>query len=312
MEKEKLHRFFAGTASFEEEAVVCNWAEASEANRQELIKERKYFDVLLLHDTTGKKKERIPAYRLSPAIQGYLKVAAAVAILVVSSLHIYDWIKPEEVIAFNKIVVPPGQRVNITLSDGTTVWLNARTELVYPAAFTDDSRKVTLKGEGYFEVTKDTERPFIVQTEKCDINVLGTKFNVEASSDTDVFSAALMEGSIKIKDKTKTSSEIILSPMQKAEWKNGKFKVDPITEFDSYRWKEGLICFEDMLFTNLMKKFEKTYDIRIVITNKKLATYRCSGKFRIADGIDFVLHVLERNARFTFERSDDNTTIYIK
>lgn len=307
-----LHRFFAGTASFEEEAAVCNWAETSETNRKELIKERKCFDILLLHDTTRKPQQVTSVYRLLPAIQDLLKVAAAIAILVVSALHLYNWAKPEEVIAFNKIVVPPGQRVNLTLSDGTTVWLNARTELIYPAAFTGNIRKVTLKGEGYFEVTKDTERPFVVQTEKCDVNVLGTKFNVEAGSGTDVFSAALMEGSILIKDKTKASSEITLSPRQKAEWKDGTFRVDSITEYDSYRWKEGLICFENILFTDLMKKFEKTYDMRIVVSNPKLTTYRCSGKFRVADGIDFVLHVLERNARFTYSRNDDNTVITVK
>lgn len=307
-----LHRFFAGTASFEEEEAVCNWAETSEANQKELIKERKCFDVFMFHGTVRKEEKATSTYRILPAIQDMLKVAAAIAILVVSALHIYSWVKPEEVIAFNKIVVPPGQRVNLTLSDGTTVWLNARTELTYPAAFTDDIRKVTLEGEGYFEVTKDTKRPFIVETAKCDINVLGTKFNVAASSSTDVFSAALMEGSIKIRDKTEASSEIILSPMQKAEWKDGKFKVDPITESDSYRWKEGLICFDNTLFTDLMEKFEKTYDIRIVVSNPKMKTYRCSGKFRVSDGLDFILHVLNRNAHFSFERSDDNATIYIK
>lgn len=312
MEKEILHRFFAGTASFEEEEAVCNWADASEENKEELIKERKYFDVLLLHNSVDKKKKATPVRRLYPTIREALKIAASIAVLVVSSLYIYGWVQPEEVTAYNKIVVPPGQRVNLTLSDGTSVWLNARTELLYPAAFTDKQRKVTLKGEGYFEVAKDHEKPFIVQTSKCDVKVLGTKFNVEAYDDTETFSTALMEGSVKLMDKKKLGVEVLLAPKQKAELKNGQFTVDAITDYDTYRWKEGLICFENILFTDLMKKFEKTYDIHIVNTNKKLDNYRCSGKFRMADGVDFVLHVLQRNAHFKFSRSGDNTIIYIK
>ena len=311
MEREKLHRFFAGTASFKEEEEVCSWVEASAKNREELIKERKYFDVLLLHKA-AEKKGAVRTTRVSVAWMDWLKVAAAVAVLMVSALHTYNYLKPEKAVVFNKIVVPPGQRVNLLLSDGTDVWLNARTELTYPASFEDDLRQVTLKGEGYFEVKKDAKRPFIVQTSTCDVKVLGTKFNVEAYEDSDLFSAALMEGSIQLSDRMKPGSEVMLSPMQKAEFRNGKFTVGTITEYDSFRWKEGLICFENILFADLMKKFEKTYDLHIVISNKKLANYKCSGKFRIADGIDFVLHVLQKNANFKFNRNEDNTTIYIK
>lgn len=312
MDREKLHRFFAGTASFEEEEEICNWSEASEKNLGELVKERKYFDIQLFHQAKERKRPTAPVYRISPAVKDWLKVAAAVAILIVSALQVYTYVKPKDVIAFNKIVVPPGQRVNLTLSDGTNVWLNARTELTYPAFFKDDLRQVTLNGEGYFEVTEDSKRPFIVQTKSCDVKVLGTKFNVEAYDNSEIFSAALMEGSIRLTDRMRPGTTVLLSPLQKADFRNGKFTVASITDYDTYRWKEGLICFESILFADLMKEFEKTYDIRIQISNKKLADYKCSGKFRIADGIDFVLRVLQRNARFDFERNEDNTIIYIK
>lgn len=100
--------------------------------------------------------------------------------------------------------------------------------------------------------------------------------------------------------------------MQKAEWTGGKMVVESIRNLDDYRWKEGLICFEDIRFADLMKRFEKTYDIRIVIQNKSLHDYKCSGKCRVSDGVDFILQVLQRSTRFTFSRSDDNTIIYIK
>ena len=169
-----------------------------------------------------------------------------------------------------------------------------------------------MKGEAYFDVSKDAKHPFVVQTKKCDIKVLGTKFNVQADEQDNEFSAALLEGSIELTDKIKPDAKIQLSPMTKAEWKNGEMVIDSIRNLDDYRWKEGLICFENIRFADLMERFERTYDIRIIIQNKKLNDYKCSGKCRISDGVDFILQVLQRSTHFTFSRNDDNTVIYIK
>ena len=314
MDRKVLHRFFAGTASFEEEEAVCDWVDASDKNREELIRERKYFDVLLLHKAKNSSMAQSGRRFSLPFVIGEsLKIAAAISVLVVSPLYIYNnMAKPAPVLAMNKIVVPPGQRANLTLSDGTNVWLNACSELAYPASFTEESRSVSLKGEAYFDVSKDAEHPFIVQTNQCDIKVLGTKFNVQADESDCEFSAALLEGSIELTNKMNPGPSILLAPMQKAEWTGGKMVVDSIRNLDNYRWKEGLICFEDIRFADLMKRFEKTYDIRIVIRNKSLHDYKCSGKCRVSDGVDFILQVLQRSTRFTFSRNDDNTIIYIK
>lgn len=314
MDRKVLHRFFAGTASFEEEEAVCDWVDASDKNREELIRERKYFDVLLLHKAKNSSMAQSGRRFSLPFVIGEsLKIAAAISVLVVSALYIYNNVaKPAPVLAMNKIVVPPGQRANLTLSDGTNVWLNACSELVYPASFTEESRSVSLKGEAYFDVSKDAEHPFIVQTNQCDIKVLGTKFNVQADESDCEFSAALLEGSIELTNKMNPGPSILLAPMQKVEWTGGKMVVDSIRNLDNYRWKEGLICFEDIRFADLMKRFEKTYDIRIVIRNKSLHDYKCSGKCRVSDGVDFILQVLQRSTRFTFSRNDDNTIIYIK
>lgn len=314
MDRKVLHRFFAGTASFEEEEAVCDWVDASDKNREELIRERKYFDVLLLHKAKNSSTAQSGRRFSLPFVIGEsLKIAAAISVLVVSALYIYNNVaKPAPVLAMNKIVVPPGQRANLTLSDGTNVWLNACSEMTYPASFSEETRHVSLKGEAYFDVSKDAKHPFVVQTKKCDIKVLGTKFNVQADESDCEFSAALLEGSIELTNRMKSGPSIRLTPMQKAEWTGGRMVVDSIRNLDNYRWKEGLICFEDIRFADLMKRFEKTYDIRIVIQNKRLHDYKCSGKCRVSDGVDFILQVLQRSTRFTFSRSDDNTIIYIK
>lgn len=311
MERKILYRFFEGKASYEEEEEVCNWAEASEKNMQEYIKERKYFDLLLIQN----KKNSTPYSSSGKMFQlnNLIKYAAAIALFVMCGLQVYRITKPEAEQEINMITVPTGQRVNLLLSDGTSVWLNSGSKMKYPASFTKgkSKRKVTLDGEGYFEVAKDIKRPFIVQTDKYDIQVLGTKFNVEAYNDTPSFSAALMEGSIQISDKSEPSNIILLQPQQKANRINGQLVVEKIQNYDIYRWKDGLLCFEHITFNNLMKAFEKTYDIQIINKNKNLDNYICSGKFRISDGIDFILQVLQRDVKFRFYRNENNTIIYI-
>lgn len=147
---------FAGTASFEEEEAVCDWVDASDKNREELIRERKYFDVLLLHKTKNSSMVQSGhRFSLPFVIRESLKIAAAISVLLVSALYISNNVgKSAPVLEMNKIVVPPGQRANLTLSDGTNVWLNACSEMTYPASFSEDIRRVSLKGEAYLMYLK--------------------------------------------------------------------------------------------------------------------------------------------------------------
>lgn len=305
-----LYRFFEGKASYKEEEEICEWAEVSEMNMQEYIKERKYFDLLLIQRNQVAHVSHKKTYMLN----GLVKYAAAVAIFIICGLQIYQIAGSNAEQEMNMISVPAGQRVNLLLSDGTNVWLNSGSKMTYPASFAKqkDKREIILDGEGYFEVAKNAKKPFVVQTNKYDIEVLGTKFNVEAYNDTPSFSAALMEGSIQISDKADPSGKTLLRPLEKADYINGQLVVESIQNYDVYRWKEGLLCFEHIAFNDLMKEFEKTYDTKIINENSNLNHYICSGKFRISDGIDFILHVLQRDVRFSFQRNENNTIIYIK
>ena len=182
----------------------------------------------------------------------------------------------------------------------------------YPAVFTGNKREITLDGEAYFEVTHNEDKPFVVQTNKCNVEVLGTKFNVEAYSDSEDFCTSLMEGSVRVSDKRNPSETVLLSPNHMVSLENGQLSTSPISDFDVFRWKEGLICFRNMNFEQLMLRFEKCYGVRIVVENKHLVNYICSGKFRISDGIDNVLRILQKDAKYSFERNNDESVIYIK
>lgn len=303
-----------GTASFEEEKSVCRWVNEAKKNKETFLRERKAFDLILLHP--DKYQEPAVKRQVSRSLF-FVRIAAAIVLVAVSSVFLYhlhplneDRSEQASVELKNKIMVPPGQCVHVILSDGTKVWLNARTELIYPSSFTGQ-RKVELNGEAYFEVAKDVRHPFIIHTRKHDLHVLGTTFNVEAYADREEFSAALIEGAVEITNRHHSQPTVVLTPQLEFREKQGICRIDSIQDYDIYRWREGLICFDNMAFPELMKKMEKNYGFRILIRNKKMENYVCSGKFRMSDGIDFILRVLQRNARFTFSRDEEQSVIYI-
>jgi len=103
-----------------------------------------------------------------------------------------------------------------------------------------------------------------------------------------------------------------LQPNMMAKSDGGKLTSDTIANFDHYRWREGLICFKDIHFPELMQSFENCYGIRIVLENKRVATYKCTGKFRRNDGIEYALRVLQRDVSFRYVRDEEAQVIYIR
>ena len=154
MEKEKLHRFFAGTTSIQEGMDIRAWMEASEENKRIFYKERKLFDALMVHDdqTTN---NCISTKRIPKIIRQWLKIASVI-ILTLTINYLYQKYKSEnEVIAMNTVSVPAGQRTNITLPDGTNVWLNARTTLQYPVSDSIDRIQVAFPTDLPFAFSRE-------------------------------------------------------------------------------------------------------------------------------------------------------------
>ena len=314
MNKDILYKFFEGNASFEEEAAVKQWMEESAENRLAFLKERKLFDAMLLLGNeeiikNGKKRFSI---NLSSLRTELIKIAAVVVITLGGSYFYYQSSLEKELMAMQTITVPAGQRINITLVDGTNVWLNARTSLSYPVKFGKNNRQVVLDGEAYFDVTKDKSKPFIVQTDNYNVEVLGTQFDVNAYSETGEFETTLMSGSVKVASASDSTQKITLKPNNKVFLQDGKLHVTAVDDYNPYRWKEGLICFKNETFTSIMKDFEKYYGLTIQVKNKNVFKYVYTGKFRQTDGIDYALRVLQKDIKFTYQRDDENQIIYIE
>ena len=312
MEKNTLCKYFSGLASRAEKEAIRSWVEEDSANEQTLMNERSFFDALqLVDDRAFDQKPATSVINIKKWMRESVKWAAAVVIAFMASYAYFAAHTASQDTAMNTITVPSGQRVNLALSDGTHVCLNAGSVFTYPSAFGEDTRDVKLNGEAFFEVTSNKERPFIVHTHACNVQVLGTKFNVNAYESENSFAAALMEGKIRVQNNTNPKEVVNINPKSQVVLKKDHLEVDAIPDYDVYRWKEGLVCFKELNFLKLMRRVEKYYGLNIEIRNTALQKHSFSGKFRISDGIDYMLRVLQRDLDFTYERSEDGNTIYI-
>jgi len=307
MERYTLYKIFKGVSTDSELKEVRSWMEEHPDNYKKYIQERQLYDVLQFSDrvlfSEKKKSQKIPFFLLRIAV---LLIIFSLGYLSKQSLIRED----KSQIAMNTITVPAGQSVSLTLSDNTRVWLNARTTLSYPSSFEENRREVYLDGEAFFTVNKMGEgNRFIVHTNQCDIEVLGTEFNVEAYKDLDVFTTALMTGSVQIIKKNKPDNPILLTPNNMISVVNGEQEIKPINDLDLYRWKEGLLCFKNTQFDQLIKRLERCYDVRIEIQNKRVKNQVFGGKFRISDGLDIILRVLQTDADFQIIRESNESYI---
>ena len=267
----------------------------------------------LLKNIRSRMKKQKERYVAIGKLSYWLRIAAVALITLSVSWLVFHAKPATEPVqsAMNTIHVPAGQNVKLTLSDGTNIWLNARTTLKYPSAFTGNKREIILEGEGFFDVAHNHEKPFVVRAGGYDILALGTQFNVEAYTQND-FTASLLEGSVQVTSATDALQTLVLLPNTVARLYDGHLISENITDFDHYRWREGLISFKGTPFNILMAKFEKCYGIKIVVENNRVKDYAPTGKFRQSDGIDYALRVLQRNFKFRFERDEENHVIYIK
>ena len=195
------------------------------------------------------------------------------------------------------LYIPRGMNKQITLSDGTQVWLNAESSLQYPESFEGkEQREVYLKGEAYFKVTKDTEHPFWVKTEALNTQVLGTSFNVRAYSEEDT-KITLVEGSVKVSDKN--HNELQLSPGEHVDEKLNKTHVEKASDYHS--WADGVFYFDDTELIEIMRELGRWYNIDIVFTNKEIMKHRlhfqADRNGTLMDALDLLNSMQKVNAR---------------
>lgn len=162
---------------------------------------------------------------------------------------------------------PRGSKViNLTLSDGTKVWLNAASTLKYPIAFSGDERRVEVNGEAYFEVAHDAHKPFIVKKGTTEIKVLGTHFNVEAYDDERTLDVTLLEGSVSVESKENGNNPKVIRPGEQAQVKqDGGITMAKSVNLDEVvAWKDNMFSFKGVTLGAIMRQVARWYDVNVV------------------------------------------------
>lgn len=172
----------------------------------------------------------------------------------------------QEVI-YNTIVVPRGGEYQLVLADGSKIWMNSASSLRYPTSFSGTERKVYLTGEAYFEVAKNAKMPFIVETNKADVQVLGTHFNVKAYDDEELTKTTLLEGAVKVQSSAGIN---VIKPGQQAIINStGQQKItSEINVDEEVAWKNGLFMFTKADIKDVLQQVSRWYDIDVVYEGK--------------------------------------------
>lgn len=309
-------RFFSGEASQKEIERIEKWlAEDNDGSHYAAYRDaHNIFDGITLYSKSPSRRRH--TWKTSPLrrVARLAGCAAAVVAVAVASVALGRHITMERLYARTEtFCTPAGKSMEITLEDGTHMWMNASTTVEVPKLFRKDSRAIkVLDGEVMMDVAKDAERPFTVHTYAADIKVLGTKFDVSVNEDLGLFSTALLRGSVSIEN---AGGEVLLRPNEVAQLRaDGSLAVSQIKDNDNVVcWTEGMVNLVGIPFDALMKKFEKVFNTTIIIERKQLPQLTITrGKVRISDGVEHALDVLKLATDFKYDYDYNTNTIIIK
>ena len=198
----------------------------------------------------------------------------------------------------NELIVPRGGEYQIVLADGTRVWLNSATKLIFPQNFTGKERRVMLSGEAFFDVARDESKPFIVETSRMDVKVLGTRFNVNAYTDNEVVSTTLVDGSVEVA--SGTQKPITLVPGEQAYGEAGELEKREVNIRLYTSWIDGRFMFNNVELEEIAKQISRWYDVEIFFTNENVKRTRFTGGMVKFKPLDDLIRMIESTSPVRF------------
>lgn len=319
MNEKLIRKYIIGKVSPEEKVQVMHWIDDSSEHAKEFMKIRKLYDMELWNmNIESTKQDPNQSFYLKHIlfVRRALKFAAFIAGVVICA-YFWNYFVSDSSLSktpkeqMQSLYVPAGQRAQLLLADGSTVWLNANSRLTYPTNFNSTIRDVTLSGEGYFSIKHDPSKPFIVHAQGYNIKDIGTEFNIQAYENSDFFETALIKGSVQLSKNNKVLMSN-MRPNRRIYTQNGKLYEGAIRNMEHYKWREGLICFNNQSISEIINQLQLIFDIKIQNNSENLKNVRYTGKFRTSDGVEHVLRVLQLSNKFTFKRLDEENKIIIR
>lgn len=207
-------------------------------------------------------------------------------------------------ITYNQLIVPKGKHSTLLLSDGTKLWINAGSHVIFPVAFGADKREIYVNGEVFLDVARNETCPFIVKTERMEVQVLGTSFNVKSYDNQDVDDIVLVTGSVHVE--TASGKKAELSPNQHFSCTSaGVTNIQTVDVYDYISWKDGLLHYRKERFSVILQRLSDYYG-KSIRWDPELAELTCSGKLDLKDDMEKVLNGLTRMIPVKFTKQDES------
>lgn len=212
--------------------------------------------------------------------------------------------------ALNQVIIPYGKRSEVTLSDGTHIWLNSGSQLSYPVVFAENSREVFLSGEAFFDVQKDPARPFTVVTKDLKVTVLGTRFNISSFNNDQTTQAVLVTGRITASQNKLFSANHELLPGERIVYDRTEDHItrDKVDVELYTSWINGYLIFRNEPVTGVIKKLERSYNQKILM-EQGFENITFSGKLDLIEDFDNVLENISFTSSFSIQKENEVYTI---
>lgn len=307
-----LERFFDGTATNEEVHFISDqfrnnefeqkWMEEQWNNADEKV------NPVVQQKILEQIREKIrPRQMLT--LHRFFAIAATVAILIISTFTGYLVLENR---SFNNdmvVTVAKGQKADVLLPDGSRVWVNSGSTLMYGSRFNRKERIIHLEGEAYFEVAENENAPFIVKTNGFSVKALGTAFDVKAYPEEELFSVVLINGKVEAGDE---NSKLTISPNQKVVYNrvNKNMQKTDVDDGKIYTsWMNNRLAFESETFASIASTLERNYNVRITFESETLKNIRYSGTLH-DNSLESILQILSITSPLSYRM--EGSHIFLK
>ena len=319
-----INEYLEGKESLEDKRIIAEWFDNLQAEKELRSRSMQYWDKMENNPDTGDYNEGLALGQIyrkikldeiknksgTSSVLRILRIVTRIAavlfipllVMYITNLNHIDF--KDSKIAYTEIYSPPGSRTKFYLPDGSNGWLNGGSYLKYPQIFLGKTRNVTLRGEAYFEVVTNPDRPFIVTGKRLDIIAKGTAFNVSAWDDESGAKIVLVHGKLEIYRKTNDHSKLIakLLPNQLLNYlpKGSESFIQRVDVGKYISWTQGKLVFDDDPFNDVVQQINRWYNVNIIIKDDILRSYTYVATFQ-DESLDEVLKMLKLSAPIEYK-----------
>lgn len=314
---ERIVKYQQGELSYEEVAKLLADAELDAELKADLTSFLNVSALASLHVSLANREDgesSLPAlkaklrrrmlYRIGRTMLKYVAVGAIVLVITLV-VERHQATRPAAT-AMQTLAVPRGQHCQITLADGSKIWVNGGSTLRYPSHF-EANRQIELAGEALFDVAKNGNQPFVVSTKGVCVKVLGTRFNVRAYA-AEPITVSLFRGEVSVYRENNEQQAVVLHPNEQLTVSEGHMDKGRI-DADAAAWKDGWLVFKSATMAQIIANLQTCFGVKITVKHPSLLSVRYSGKFRKSDGVVNILDIMSRVQYFRMVQKRESNEI---